>query len=107
MPSAPDSGVAALPAQELATAAEETYPTPAAPGVIAPPTKSAPPRQDESRSALGSMSSPRRTTWLLDSAGVGRGKRAKELQKRTPDSPGVNLRVDPEEEESFLSSLGV
>ena len=104
-PSAPDSGVVALPAQKLATAAEETYPAPAAPGVIDPTTKDAPPRQDESRSALEPMSSPRRTTWLLDGAGVGRGKKTRELQKRTPDSPGVNLRVDPEEEESFLSGL--
>ena len=106
-PAAPDSGAAALLAQEPAETAEETYPAPAAPGVIAPPSKSAPPRQDGPRSALGSTSSPCRTTWLLDSAGIGRGKRAKELQKQTPDSPGVNLRVDPEEEESFLANHGV
>ena len=56
-------------------------------GVIAPPSKSAPPRQDGPRSASGSTSSPCRTTWLLDSTGIGRGKRAKELQKRTPESP--------------------
>ena len=106
-PAASDSGVAALLAQEPATTAEETHPAPATPGVIAPPSKSASARRDGPWSALGSTSSPCRTTWLLDGAGIGRGKKAKELQKRTPESPGVNLRVDPEEEESFLASHGV
>ena len=75
--------------RRLATAAEETYPTLAAPGVIGPPTKDAPPRQDESRSALESMSSPRRTTWLLDGAGVGRGKKD---QGATEADPGFSRR---------------
>ena len=106
-PAALDSGADALLAQGPAMPAGETYPAPTMPGVIAPPSKSASPRQTEPQSALGSMSSPCRTTWLLDSAGVGRGRRTRELQKQTPGSPGVNLRVDPEEEEAFLTSHGV
>ena len=106
-PAALDTGAAALLAQEPTPTVEETRPAPPAPGIIAPPSKSASPRRDGPWSALGFTSSPCRTTWLLDSAGIGRGKKAKELQKRTPGSPGVNLRVDPEEEEAFLATHGV
>ena len=106
-PTASDAGAAALLAEEPTPTAEETRSAPPTPGIIAPPSKSASPRRDGPWSALGSTSSPCRTTWLLDSAGIGRGKKAKELHKGTPGSPGVNLRVDPEEEESFLASHGV
>ena len=73
----------------------------------ASPSKDALPRQAEQQSASESRASPRRTPCLLDSAGVGRGRRIRELQKFTPRSPGVNLRVDPAEEEEFLQSHGV
>ena len=89
-PASPDSGAVALLAQGPATPA-----TPTTTGVMTPPSTSA------------TQSSPRHTPWLLDSARVGRGKRVRELQRPTPGSPGVNLRVDPKEEAAFLESHGV
>ena len=103
-PASPGSGAATLLAQGPATPPGEPHPTPMAPGAGASPSKGALPRQAEQQSASESRGSPCRTPCLLDSAGVGRGRRIRELQKLTPGSPGINLHMDPAEEEEFLQS---
>ena len=96
--------MAVSPAQGPMSPQEEPHPMPAMPGATAMPEQE--PRATSPSRVEHELvpESPRQTPCLLDSAGVGQGRKLKELQKPTPGSPSFRISVDPTEEEEFLQS---